>query len=314
MPETAPLISVVIPLYNKAAYVVRAIESALAQGEAIREVVVVDDGSTDDSAARVEALAHPRVRLIRQANGGVSAARNRGIEAACGDYVAFLDADDVYLPGFADEIVNMIHQFPDAGLYATGFFRVWPDGRRESTYLPRVVNRLEPHLANYIHRAFSRSTIFSISSSACVRRQVFFRYGVFFPVGESVGEDQDVIFRLTETVKVAYSPKPLAEYTQAVKNSLYSTLPVFIPPCISRLHIRASGRNFPGEMREGAYRLVSVAYQNVARENILRGRRITALRLVLDHKAWCHWTYLLRTLLRLCLPVSLFKPRWLRRI
>ena len=92
-PQSLPSISVVVPLYNKADYVEEAITSALA-AHGVREVIVVDDESTDDGPERVARMSDPRIRLIRQKNQGVSAARNRGIHEARGDFIAFLDADD----------------------------------------------------------------------------------------------------------------------------------------------------------------------------------------------------------------------------
>jgi glycosyltransferase involved in cell wall biosynthesis len=94
---SSPSISVVIPCYNAAPFLRPAIESILGQTRPATEVIVIDDGSTDDSA-RIASSFGPAVRVIRQENQGESAARNRGIEAATGDWVAFLDADDLWLP------------------------------------------------------------------------------------------------------------------------------------------------------------------------------------------------------------------------
>lgn len=308
-----PRISVVIPLYNKAAYVQRAIESVLAQGEAVLEVVVVDDGSTDDSVAKVEALHHPKIRLVLKPNGGVSSARNRGIEEVRGEFVAFLDADDVYLPGFIDEILNLIDRFPDSGVYATSYCRRWLDGHALANKLPRFIDSNHAQIVQYPYKAWSRASFFHIGS-LCVRRDIFFQRNIFFPLKENVGEDQDVIFRLIETGEIAFSPKPLMAYTQGIENSLYSALPDFLPPCYLRLGERMASSSFPAHLRKGAARLLSVGYLNVARTKIEHGKRKRAMRLLFHPRAFFHWTYWIRTLVRFCLPTSLFRSGWLRRI
>ena len=95
MKTTTPTVSVVTPCYNGSAYLREALDSALAQSQPPIEIIVVDDGSTDDSAAIAESYGPP-VRLIRQENQGESVARNRGIAAASGDWIGYLDADDIW--------------------------------------------------------------------------------------------------------------------------------------------------------------------------------------------------------------------------
>ncbi|MFC6974687.1 glycosyltransferase family 2 protein [Halomicroarcula sp. GCM10025709] len=108
-----PRVSVVVPTYNRADTVGRAVESALAQTVTDIEVVVVDDGSTDDTAAVVTGIDDERVRyLAHERNRGRSAARNTGIEAARGEYVAFLDSDDRWLPGKLDRQLAELSRRP----------------------------------------------------------------------------------------------------------------------------------------------------------------------------------------------------------
>src|SRR5829696_2931566 len=106
----APLVSVVVPCYNQARFLGEAIESVLAQSHPLFEVVVVDDGSTDDTSE--VAARYPGVRLVRQENRGLSGARNAGLARSRGEYVVFLDADDRLLPGALEAGVERLGANP----------------------------------------------------------------------------------------------------------------------------------------------------------------------------------------------------------
>ena len=115
------MISIVIPLFNKASHIKDTIESVLAQSYQNFELIIVNDGSTDNGPKIVREIKEPRILVIDQANAGVSAARNRGIDAAKGDLIAFLDADDLWNPDFLSAIMRLYQRFPWAGLYATAY-------------------------------------------------------------------------------------------------------------------------------------------------------------------------------------------------
>lgn len=304
MSQTVPKISVVIPLYNKEKYLRRAVESVLSQEPSVHEVIVVDDGSTDNGPAQLVQLEDARLRLIRQPNGGVSRARNTGIEAATGEFIAFLDADDAWLPGFVSELQALIQAFPQASLYATSYVRTWPDGRREGAGLPNLLKGAARQVVADPFSAWSRSAFFSISSSSCIRRTALFMQNIRFPEGESLGEDQDVIFRLLESGDLAFSTQQLSEYTQAVPNSLYSSLPKQLPGCYSRLLQRTQAEAYPSRHKRGALRVVAVNYLNVARTLMQDGKRGKAAALVFSRAAMRHPTYWIRTALRLLLPTG----------
>lgn len=124
------LISVVIPTYNRAGTIVRAIDSVIAQTHGSFEVIVVDDGSTDGTS-RIIAERYgrdPRVRCILQANQGVSAARNKGLAEARGDYVALLDSDDVWMPWKLEVQLGCLRAVPAAGMVWTDMEAIDPDG------------------------------------------------------------------------------------------------------------------------------------------------------------------------------------------
>ncbi|MDE5708561.1 MAG: glycosyltransferase, partial [Alistipes sp.] len=118
-------VSVIIPLYNKEREIAGTLRSVLAQTLRPKEIIVVDDGSTDRSASIVDAVAAEEglIRLVRQPNAGECAARNRAIAEVGGgsDLVALLDADDEWEPGFLEEIANLRREYPGCGIYSTGF-------------------------------------------------------------------------------------------------------------------------------------------------------------------------------------------------
>ena len=128
--DSGPSISVVIPCHNAAPFLRATIESILQQTRPATEVIVVDDGSTDDSAW-IAASFGPPVRVIRQENRGESAARNRGIEAATGDWVAFLDADDLWLPTKLERQAEVIRSAPADVVCVTCQFVLFGEGMED---------------------------------------------------------------------------------------------------------------------------------------------------------------------------------------
>lgn len=128
-PLEPPVVSVVIPVFNQAAYVVGAVDSVLDQDYPSIELIVVDDGSTDETSARL--AAHPGgFRVIRQENRGAAAALNHGISASAGSLVCWLSADDLFRPGKIRRQVEAFQEDPDLGLVYTGYERIHADGAR----------------------------------------------------------------------------------------------------------------------------------------------------------------------------------------
>src|SRR3569832_1900098 len=197
---------------------------------------------------------HPRIKQLRQDNAGVSATRNRGILACEADFVAFLDADDLYLPGFLQEIAGLIRRFPQAGLFATAYRRY--TGAADVRSEPGEAHGVEP-FSGIVRSFFSEWTqgAFIFTSSICVRRQGLLDLGTMFPLGERLGEDQDVWFRLAERYPVAYSARPLALYRVDVASSLTASVPLTdVLPCYVRLSYRIFCVYYPARRRRGARR------------------------------------------------------------
>ena len=191
-------ISVVIPLYNKEKEIARTLRSVLAQTSQPLEIIVVDDGSTDGSAARVEEIGSPLIRLIQQENRGVSAARNRAMQEACGEYAALLDGDDTWEPGYLAEIERLIAAYPGCGAYATSFNV--DDGHHltpgDTPQTEGVVDFFTEALSHYV----------LIPSSTTLRREPALSLGGF-PEGMRMGEDQYLWTKLARTSRFA-SPRP----------------------------------------------------------------------------------------------------------
>ena len=222
--DAAPLqqpcdISVVIPLYNKAAEIGRAVRSVLAQTLQPREVIVVDDGSTDGGAGVVERMSSPLVRLVRQENRGVSAARNRGIAMASGRYVALLDGDDRWQPQYLEQVWRLIARYPDCGAYAAGFM-VDTDGRLTVGDTPRTEG-----IVDFFRESMTRYVL--IPSAATLRRDLVMDVGGF-PEGMRMGEDQWLWTVLARRAPVAFTPQPLAVYSRTASNR---SAAIFRPEC-----------------------------------------------------------------------------------
>ncbi len=204
------MITVIIPLYNKADSISQALDSVLAQTYPNFEVVVVDDGSTDGGAAVVEQFDDPRIRLIRQENGGVSAARNRGIAEARGEHVAFLDADDVWMPEFLEEIAALQREYPACRAQATNYI-FNSNGVKSPTILRRLPFKGERGvLTNYFEVAScSHPPVWT--SAVCIERALLQEIGGF-PVGIKSGEDLLTWARIAVRTQWAYSMRALAQY------------------------------------------------------------------------------------------------------
>jgi len=214
-PVSIPTFSVVIPLYNKERHVARAIQSVLNQTCPDFELIIVDDGSTDGGVGLVEAIRDPRIRLVHQENAGVSAARNRGIAEARADLIAFLDADDEWLPGLLATVLRLQARLPDCGAYAVAREIVEKGGlRRTPGYDGIPVPPWEGIIPNYFHSPDSYPVW---SSAVAVPRRVFDTVGLF-PVGAPFGEDTDMWCRIALRYPVAFSSQPLAVYHKDAEN------------------------------------------------------------------------------------------------
>ena len=202
--------SVIIPLYNKGPYLSKALTSVIAQTLLDFELIVVDDGSTDDSfkvAQSVLENTDVKHQLIRQENAGVSTARNNGVLAASGDYICFLDADDWWAPSFLERMDRLIHEYPDAGIYGTNYYVV-KNGRQRI-----CVTTAQTGYINYCRTYAEKLQMPLWTGAVSIPRSVFCETGGFKP-HLKLGEDFDLWIRIALTHKVVFLDEPLSFYFQ----------------------------------------------------------------------------------------------------
>jgi glycosyltransferase involved in cell wall biosynthesis len=216
MSKPKPEIFVVVPLYNKAQSVRRAINSILAQSFQDFEVLVIDDGSSDSSAEVVSSIHDERISLLQQENRGVSATRNRGIDLANCERIAFLDADDEWKPGYLESILQLINKYPQVGAYATSYEMLWPGG---SVQLPKFSHRSNLPEQSIITNLFGMALpdMPFYTSSIVVREEAIQAVGKF-PVGINLYEDIDTWTRLALKYPIAFDKSAQVVYHLEAEN------------------------------------------------------------------------------------------------
>ncbi len=211
-------ISIIIPLFNKAPYITRAIDSVVDQTIQASEIIVVDDGSTDEGKEIVAALSknNLKIKLLFQKNEGVSSARNRGAQIAASKYVAFLDADDEWKPDFLANIQRLINNFPDCGAYATAYEIVEEKGIK---YFPPLLGIPPAPWIGIIPNLFKMMQDGSpFYTSSVIMTKAVFQDLNGFPLGVRRGEDKILWIRLGLKYPIAYSPSRQVIYHREALN------------------------------------------------------------------------------------------------
>jgi glycosyltransferase involved in cell wall biosynthesis len=270
-------VSIVVPLYNKRRWIVRCLDSIMRQSMGDYEVIVVDDGSDDGGGELVAGREDARVRLVRQAHVGEGAARNRGLAEARCEWVAFLDADDEWMPVFLGTVLETT-SLRD-GL-VSAFTNVLDGATRQSLMSTGPSGVLDDYfdfvLAN---RGFGMT-----SSSTLVRREALRSCGAF-RVGVSVGADTDAWARLAWSGPVAYSGVPLAVYHPSLPGSATTEAraarPLFPAMVRSYAEWRDAGR-IPARLAQSSYRLAQTLLLDHAIALANHGLRREAWRVLRD--------------------------------
>jgi len=275
--------SVVIPLYNKAPYIESTLGSVLAQTEQDFEIVVLDDGSTDDGAHIVARITDSRVRLASQPNAGVSAARNSAIARAQGEWVVFLDADDWQHPQYLENLLAAQKQHPEADVIAAQYIAIedagndWPPAWQVPS---TPVTRESIEIIEDLPGRWMKGPTFT-TSSVSIRTSLLQRMQPCFVVGESQGEDLDMWFRVAEQSPIVWIKRPLIAYRSSVAGSLSGGHQTFdLPPFLHRIRARALSGALSATQAKSALKMVADQEISMARDALVSGQRIKAMRLL----------------------------------
>lgn len=200
-----PLVSVIIPNYNYANYLREAIDSVLTQTYSNIEIIVVDDGSEDDSRKVLEAYGD-RITPIFQENSGVSAARNNGVKHSKGEYVAFLDADDIWLPKKIEKQVEHFDTREEFGLIHVGVEDIDSEGNSLEERLDGLSGRVSHEFL-----LFERPVVLGGGSGLMVPRRVFDEVEGF-DLELLTSADWDLFFRISRIYEIGFVPEVLLRY------------------------------------------------------------------------------------------------------
>jgi glycosyltransferase involved in cell wall biosynthesis len=209
--------SVVIPLFNKVDYIEAAVKSILDQTFIDYEIIIINDGSTDNSEALVLGFNDTRIQVFNQKNQGVSSARNLGIEKSKGNFIAFLDADDYWFPNHLEELSNLILDFPNCGIYCSRHkIRI----SKNHFQIP-VYNGINKSFRGIVADYFFSNRPFRITwtSSLAISKEIIAKIGGF-TAGVTNGQDLELWTKIGIKYPVALTNKTTAIYNYNISDSL----------------------------------------------------------------------------------------------
>jgi glycosyltransferase involved in cell wall biosynthesis len=216
-----PLISIVIPLYNKDFIIKATLKSVLAQTFSDYEVIVIDDGSTDNSLKIVTEYIDKRITVYQQENKGSSSARNLGIEKANGELIAFLDADDYWYPNHLEEIFKLYQDFPNCGIYGSRYFiKTTKLKAFKTNYYPSAQNNFRGILPDYF--SASKSYRVGLTSAIAIPKNIL--DGKFlFNTQTTCVEDLELFTKIAIEKSVAVTNFFTVEYNFSLDGQISKT-------------------------------------------------------------------------------------------
>ena len=214
-----PFFSVVIAVYNKERHIKSTLDSVLAQTFQDFEIIVVNDGSTDESDLIVSSITHPKIKYFTQENRGASAGRNRAISKASGTYIALLDADDLWEPKYLETMHQLIHAYPRLSVFASAVTIETSSHAMPSVYSMENLEKNGVYVVDYFESSYVNTLL--TSSSTVMHTNVFQEIGTYDTTIKS-GQDTDLWIRIGLQYKVVFINEDLVRYRYE-KRSLSNT-------------------------------------------------------------------------------------------
>jgi glycosyltransferase involved in cell wall biosynthesis len=265
-----PAISVIIPTCNRSRLVKEAIDSVLRQTFNDFEVIVVDDGSTDDTRLVIEDISDPRVRYYYRENGGQSIARNMGLAKATGRYVAFLDADDLWPPHYLETVVTRLAVNKEYGAAYTRVIRLLPDGTKKE------LSTLERCRSGWITKYFFDGAPCLMPSAILFRRSVW--NDIFWDEALKRGTDYDVFLRISTKTRFLFMPDVSIikrDMPDSISNRPDAMGPINKVRALERFYFHCQGNKYVS--RRIALQKISHGYRKAGKVARALGNRESAI-------------------------------------
>lgn len=265
-----PIVTVIIPTYNRSKLLIYTIQSVLSQSYRDLGLLIIDDGSTDNTRQAVSAITDPRIKYIYKENGGVSSARNLGLRNATGEFICFLDSDDLWPEIFLQTMIKSLQDNSEYGAAYCMRTRLFEDGSTQPSY------QKEFFLSENVTEQLFEKT-FIQTSTICFRREVL--KGLFFDESLNNGEDVDVWLRVSIRTKFLFVPDIQISYRQ---RTTANTTDFHSKSCnrlrvLERFYFKLGGDKYVP--RKTAMRKLSKAYRSAAKKAIGANCRKAAIEL-----------------------------------
>lgn len=202
-----PFFSVIIPLFNKEKFIEATLKSVLNQSFIDFEILIIDDGSTDNSASIIKGFDDARIRYYYKENAGVSSARNDGIEKAQSNYISFIDADDYWYPDFLEEMFKNIQSYPEQKVFSAAI--EIETSKKIIPAIYSIIKTSDHEIVNYFIASYKETVI--CTSCAVFHKSIFEKIGTF-DIEVKSGQDTDMWIRIGMNYPVVFSWKILARY------------------------------------------------------------------------------------------------------